>query len=165
MPLRTQVLAGIVAGLVGAVTIDVCLFGAQLLEGAPASAVVATYVFIASAMLGPAAYANPGAAAIGIAMHVAVAIGWALGYVYLVRTQPQLLTRPIISGAAFGLVVWICMQVVLITAGLYHRASDPRALAVQLLAHIVFYGIPVALIVSAMVRRADATAASAGRTA
>ena len=52
-----------------------------------------------------------------------LAIGWALGYVYLARTQPQLLARPFVSGAVFGVIVYIFTQIALLTAGLYHRPT------------------------------------------
>ena len=102
-------------------------------------------------LLGPGAYASPVAVPLGIVLHFSVAIGWALGYVYLVRTQPQLLARPWISGAAYGLVVYVFMEIVLITAGVYHRAA-PGLLFTQIVAHVVFYGIPVAVIVSRLLR-------------
>jgi len=152
--LRAQIVAGLIAGLIGAVTIEICLIGAQVVDGAPPASIASSFAFIAVTLLGPGAYANPAAVPIGAVMHLIVSIGWAFGYVYLVRTQPQLLIRPILSGGVFGIVVWVCMQIVLITAGQYHRAANPRTLTVQLLAHIVFFGVPVALVVSSMLRHA-----------
>ncbi len=158
MTLRAQVLAGIVAGVAGAIAIEVCLIGNQLLEGASAATIAGSFAFIAATVMGPAAYHSAAAVPLGVVMHFAVAIGWAFGYVYLVRTQPQLLSRPIVSGLGFGVVVYVFMQIVLLTAGLYHRAADPRTLGVQLLAHLAFYGLPVALIVSRMLRPAASAA-------
>jgi uncharacterized membrane protein YagU involved in acid resistance len=158
VPLRAQLTAGLIAGLAGAILIDLFLFGAQIAAGQPAGTVVAgTYGWIASVMLGPFAAGNPAAPAIGLLLHVCVSIGWALGYVYLIRSQPQLLTRPWISGAGFGLVVYVFMEIVLITAGAYHRPSLPE-LATSLVAHMLFYGIPVALIVSRLLSGAPSRA-------
>ncbi len=70
------------------------------------------------------------------------------------RAQPQLLSRPWISGAGFGLVVYVFMQIVLITAGQYHRPA-PAVLGESLVGHLGFYGIPVALVTSRMLRRAQ----------
>lgn len=145
--LRAQLTAGLVAGLAGGVLIDLFVFVVQLATGTPAAKLADNFVFIAATVLGPNAPANPNAVALGIALHFCVAVGWALGYVYLVRSQPQLLARPWVSGASFGLVVYVFMQIVLITAGQYHRVP-PSVLGTQLVAHTVFYGIPVALIVS-----------------
>jgi hypothetical protein len=149
--LRDQLKAGLIAGVAAGVLIDVFLFAAQLAGGTPADKLAGNFAFIAAVLIGPGAYANPLAVPLGIVLHFCVAIGWALGYVYLVRTQPQLLTRPWISGAAYGLVVYVFMEIVLITAGSYHRVA-PRVLFTQLIAHAVFYGMPVAVIVSRLLR-------------
>ncbi len=149
--LRDQLKAGLVAGITAGVLIDLFLFAMQLATGTPPDKLAGNFVFIAAVLLGPSAYTNPIAVPLGIVLHFCVAIGWALGYVYLVRSQPQLLTRPWISGAAFGLVVYVFMEIILITAGLYHRVA-PGLFFAQLIAHIVFYGIPVAVIASRMLR-------------
>jgi hypothetical protein len=149
--LRDQLKAGLIAGVAAGVLIDVFLFGMQLAGGTPAGKLAGNFVFIAAVLLGPAAYASPIAVPLGIVLHFCVAIGWALGYVYLVRTQPHLIARPWISGAAFGLMVYVFMQIILITAGLYHRGA-PGVLFTQLIAHVVFYGMPVAVIVSRLMR-------------
>ena len=121
----------------------------QLATGTPGDKLAGNFVFIAAVVLGQSAYTNPVAVPLGIVLHFCVAIGWALGYVYLVRSQPQLVSRPWISGAAYGLVVYVFMEIILITAGVYHRAAA-GLLFTELAAHIVFYGIPVALIASRM---------------
>jgi uncharacterized membrane protein YagU involved in acid resistance len=145
--LRDQLKAGLVAGIASGILIDVFLFAMQLAAGTPPDKLAGNFVFIAAVLLGQSAYTNPVAVPLGIALHFCVAIGWALGYVYLVRSQPQLLTRPWISGAAFGLVVYVFMEIILLTAGQYHRAA-PALFFTQLVAHVFFYGIPVAVIVS-----------------
>jgi uncharacterized membrane protein YagU involved in acid resistance len=149
--LRDQLKAGLVAGLAAGILIDVFLFAMQLAAGTPPDKLAGNFVFIAAVVLGQGAYTNPAAVPLGIVLHFCVAVGWALGYVYLVRSQPQLVTRPWISGAAYGLVVYVFMEIILITAGLYHRVA-PGLLFTQIIAHIVFYGIPVALIASRMLR-------------
>ena len=152
--LRDQIVTGIVAGVAGGILIDVFLFGAQMSQGISlGTAIEGTYSFIASALIGKSALGNPAAPPIGFVLHFLVSIGWALGYVYLARTQPQLLAKPWISGAAFGLVVYIFMEIVLLAAGLYHRPG-PAELGTGLVAHVLFFGIPVALIVSRRLTRA-----------
>ncbi|HEX3464346.1 MAG TPA: hypothetical protein VHS78_09900 [Candidatus Elarobacter sp.] len=158
--LREQLAAGLAAGIAGGILIDLFLFAVQLAGGTPAAQLAGNFAFIAATLMGPGAYANPAAVPIGVVLHFIVSAGWALGYVYLVRSQPQLLTRPIISGAAFGLMVYIFMQIVLLTAGQYHRPAAPVVLATQLVAHLVFFGIPVALIVSRMLRPSMGSAAA-----
>ena len=151
MALRDQLKAGLVAGVAAGVLIDVFLFATQLATGTPPDKLADNFVFIAAVVLGPGAYTNPIAVPLGIVLHFCVAIGWALGYVYLVRSQPQLVARPWISGAAYGLVVYVFMEIILITAGQYHRVA-PGLLFTQMIAHVAFYGIPVAVIASRMLR-------------
>jgi hypothetical protein len=155
--LRAQIVAGLLAGLAGGILIQLFLLGAQIANGQPAGAViVATFTYVASA-LGPAVGASPAAPLIGLLLHFCVSLGWSLGYVYLIRSQPQLLSRPWVSGACFGIVVWVFMEIVLLSAGLYHRPSLPE-LATALIAHILFFGIPVALIVSRLLSGTPARA-------
>jgi hypothetical protein len=149
MTLRDRLAAGIVAGAGAALLIVLFLYVLQWDGAAPAPA--AFFSFAAVALLGPAAYANPAAAEIGVGLIFVLAIGWALGYVYLVRSRPQLVARPFVSGAVFGVIVYIFTQIALLTAGLYHRPS-PDLLGKELVGVLVFYGIPVALIVSAFTR-------------
>ena len=150
--LREQIVAGVLAGLVGGILIELFYFVTMLRGGDAVHGLLLSFAFVAATLLGPSAYANPAAVPIGIVLHFCVAIGWALGYVYLIRQQPYLLTRPWISGLGFGIVVYVFMQIVLLTAGQYHRPSSPAQLENGLVAHLVFYGIPVALVVSGLLR-------------
>ena len=155
---RAEIAAGVLAGLAGGILFDLFLFGTQIAAGQPPADVAAqTYRWIASVLLGPDALGYPAAPAIGFGLHFAVSISWAFGYVYLARTKPQLLARPWISGAAFGLIVYIFMQLILLVAGMYRRPGLFE-LDSALIAHLLFYGIPVALIVS---RRLSPTHAAA----
>jgi hypothetical protein len=148
LTLRGRLAAGIVAGAGAGLLIVLFLFALQWDGGAPPALF---FTFVAAAMLGPAAYANPAAAPIGVGLIFVLAVGWALGYVYLARSQPQLVTRPFVSGAVFGVIVYIFTQIALLTAGLYHRPT-PGLLGKELIGHLVFYGVPVALIVSSFAR-------------
>jgi hypothetical protein len=143
LALRDQLVAGLIAGLAGGVVIALFLLAVGVAGGrAPADALAAdTWTLGAPSLAG------------GLALHFFIAVAWALGYVYLLRTQPQLLTRPWVSGLGFGLVVYVFMGVVQIMAGRYHRPS-PSQFEISLLAHVVFYGLPVGLIVARTLRRA-----------
>lgn len=151
--LRDQLRAGLVAGVAGGVLIALFIFAAELAAGWPPSLLITNAFFITATLFGP----GQGDAdlalllALGVAVHFCVAIGWALGYAYLVRTQPELVARPWVSGAGFGIVVYVFMMIILIFGGSYHR-PPPAVLGTQLIAHIAFYGIPVALIVARLLR-------------
>ena len=140
--LRDRLTAGLLAGLAGGALIDLFLVAVGMAGGKPFGDALATDSWTLGA---------PSAAG-GLLLHFVVAIGWALGYVYLLRTQPQLLTRPVLSGLGFGLVVYVFMGVVQIMAGQYHRPS-PTAFETSLVAHVVFYGLPVGMIVARALRR------------
>jgi uncharacterized membrane protein YagU involved in acid resistance len=150
--LRDQLLAGLAAGIAGGIVIDAFLIATTLAGGATPAQALGMYPWIASVLFGPAILTNPAAPLLGVVLHIAVSIFWALGYVYLIRSQPQLLTRPFLSGACFGLVVYCFMEIMLITAGAYHRPK-PQELGIGLVAHIVFFGMTVSLVVSRMLRR------------
>jgi uncharacterized membrane protein YagU involved in acid resistance len=137
---------------------DVFIFGEEIASGKPVGAVITgTWALVASTAFGPAMLTSPSAPAIGGVLHFAVSIAWAFGYVYLIRAQPQLLTRPWVSGFVFGIVVWVVMQAVLVGAGVYHRPSPPALLS-EFVAHVLFFGIPIALIVARMLSGAPARA-------
>jgi uncharacterized membrane protein SirB2 len=149
---RSRIAAGLVAGICGGIVMDLFLFAVQIAAGTPpAVAVVLTWSGLAAVLVGSGIATNPAAPALGAALHFALAIGWALGYVSLARTRPQLVSRPWISGAAFGLVVYVFMEIVFITAGQYRRPT-PAAFATALVAYIVAYGIPVGLTAARMLR-------------
>jgi hypothetical protein len=148
--LRDQLKTGLIAGAAAGVLMDVFLFGSQIAGGTPADKLAGNFMFIAAALVGPAS-ATPVVVALAVALDLCVAMGWALGYVYLARTQAQLLVRPAISGAVFGFIVYAFMEIILINAGLSSRVTS-GLLFRELIAETIFYGIPVALIVSRLVR-------------
>jgi hypothetical protein len=146
---RPRTIAGAsCAGVVAAITIVGCVAVMNLaVLHTPGYSLSAMFAFDASTLVGPVASTGGSYVALGIALHLVVSIGWAIGYAIVAVREPQLVTRPIISGAAFGLIVYFAMQLVIVAANLY-RIPTPSELGTALLAHLVFYGIPVALIVA-----------------
>ena len=145
--LRALALPGAIAGIAGAVLIDIYLIVTLVLIAHVAS-VTSFYQFVASGALGPAAYANSSNVALGVGIHVLVSIGWGIGYAYVAATTPWVRDRPLLSGAVFGLVVMIAMQLVEVVGKIYVL---PNSLAFfnGAIAHALFFGIPVAAIVKA----------------
>lgn len=152
---RNRAAAAVLAGAVAALTFEGFLRGADWLFHTRADQLplVAGYV---AATLPPGAGSATVAAVLTLAGHVAVSIGWAAGYIWAGDSSPQLLTRPVLSGAVFGLIVYIVMQVMLLTAGLYHRPTFD-VLVIQLVAHAAWFGIPVAATLARQLRPAVAT--------
>jgi hypothetical protein len=136
---------GLAAGFAGAVLIDVYLI-ATLVFAFHAVTLGAFYRYVASAALGKAAYTLPGADVLGIAMHFAVSLGWGVGYAYVAARTPQVRSHPVTSGIVFGIVVMIAMQLVEVAANIY-TLPDSLSLLNSFIAHVVFFGLPVAYVV------------------
>jgi hypothetical protein len=135
-----------IAGAVGGVTIlaGFAFFNLFLLP-VPGFTLAGLFQFDASALVGKAAYASGAYVALGVVLHFLVAIGWAVGYAWAAVRQRQLVTRPLVSGAVFGIIIYFAMQFMLFAANVYHNPS-PLEFDVGIVAHAVFYGIPVAFI-------------------
>jgi hypothetical protein len=140
---------GILAGLVGGVLIDAYLLAVGALSHGLTPAQL--YMFVASGLIGKAAYAFPGTVALGAAMHLVISAGWGVGYAYAALGSPQLLARPLISGIVFGLFVYLIMQIVEALTGIWHVPSANDAFT-AIVAHSLFFGIPVAYVVSRRLR-------------
>ncbi|HZX68701.1 MAG TPA: hypothetical protein VFE70_07440 [Candidatus Elarobacter sp.] len=147
---RAQLTAGLAGGLAGAFLMEAFFRGALWAFKIQGDQLPLLADYVGTTVLSPGS--APGmAAGIAFLLYLAVSAGWGVGYVSASRTSPQLLARPWISGAVFGLVVYIVMQVMLLTAGLYHRPNFD-VLLVQLAAYVAGFGIPVAVIASRQLR-------------
>lgn len=142
-------LRAILAGIVGGVVFDLFLYVAVLLP--EHTSLIAAWQFIASTAFGKAAFTSTAYAWIGLSMHFIVSIAWAAGYGYLAETQPGVNARPYISGPVFGFVVWGVMQLALYTVQALHITSASQV-AIDITAHMVFFGLPVALVTQSQTR-------------
>lgn len=147
--LAQAMIAGIVAGI--------CLEAYLLLTVVvPAHGnVLQVWQWIASAAFGDVAFTNANYAWLGLLIHFIVSIGWAGGYAYLAQQQKFMNRRWYISGPVFGLVVYIFMDILLLGARKFVPPPTPLALLNVLIAHCVFFGLPLAFVVA----RLDAAAA------
>jgi hypothetical protein len=136
---------GVVAGLAGAIAIDLYAI-AVLVFGTHSATLTGLYQYIASGAIGQAAYAGTSGVILGVALHLAIGVLWGLGYVYAASRQPQVLARPLVSGIVFGLVVLLAMQLVEVAANIYTHLPDTFELVNALIAHTLFFGIPIAYI-------------------
>lgn len=144
--------AALAAGVTGAVTIDLFLWFATVLP--VHGSMLGVWQFIASTALGKVAFSSTSYAAIGLAMHVAVSVGWAGGYAYLSSTRPFMNERWPISGLIYGVVVYLLMQIVLLVDNNFVYPPNPNAFVIAVIAHTAFFGLPVAYVVHALFRRA-----------
>lgn len=157
-------LTGLQAILVGGViagTLDIAFalcFAAY--NGVPAPRLLQS---IASGLLGNAAYAGgPGTAALGLGLHFAMACLLA-GLFLLVARQAPLVTRhPVLSGIAFGAVVFLVMRLVVLPLSAFpHPVTfKPLATTLDLLSHTLLFGVPIALAAMQACRQSDPRAGS-----
>jgi hypothetical protein len=145
---RDRLRAALGAGLVSGATLAAFAWFAQWRTGAPPAA---TYEFLAGVVSGTSSAGASWAVPAGIVVLFAGSIGWAFGYVHAARRQPQLLTRPWISGIVFGLVVWVLMQVMLVAV---NRFTPPTTTSFDrdITAFTLFFGVPLALTAARLTR-------------
>jgi hypothetical protein len=143
---RASLVPGLVAGAAGAVLVDAYLLIALVGIG-HVTTVTGFYQFVASSVLGKAAYAEPADAWLGVALHILVSLAWGVGYALVAASTPQVRSRPVTSGIVYGIVVMIAMQLVEVAANVYTLPTT-FSLVNSFVAHTLFFGIPVAYIVS-----------------
>ena len=149
---KRVVFQALAAGLVGAVVIDLYLWATMLLPHGQGIGVL--WRWIASTVFGKPALAQPNAASVGAIIHAIVSIGWAGGYAYVAATRPATTRRWIVAGIVYGLIVYTIMQVILLADNNFTYPPTPNDFVNALVAHSVFFGIPVSYIVHVMqVRR------------
>jgi hypothetical protein len=93
-----------------------------------------------------------GVAALGVALHFALATMIVAVYVFACRVIPALAKRPLVFGPAYGLVVYAVMNLVVIPLSAAPAAALPSgaALVNGLLIHMLGVGLPSALFARAI---------------
>jgi len=134
------------AGLVGGILLDAYLW-ATTIEPAHGS-LIALWQWIASTLIGKAALTSPAFAWLGLLVHFVTAMIWAGGYAYLAATRPYMNRQWVVSGLLFGFVVFVFMQIVLLAANNFTWPSSPLMFVDTIVAHMLFYGVPVAYVVA-----------------
>ena len=105
---------------------------------------------IAAGLIGRDAARSGGAAtaALGGAIHFAIALTVAAVFYALSRRFKLLTQRPIICGAGYGVAVWLVMNLVVLPLTATPPKSFPPPLWLPvLIAHVVCVGIPIAIVV------------------
>jgi hypothetical protein len=118
--------------------------------GVPAMRVLQS---VASGVLGKAAYSGGApAAALGLALHFAMAYVFACAFLLSSRRFVLLVRRPVLSGVLFGVMVFLVMRLVVLPLSAFpHPVTfKPVATILDLLSHMFFFGVPIALAVSRM---------------
>ena len=103
---------------------------------------------IASASIGPKAFQQRGAAALGLAFHFVIAFSVATVYVTASRYLLLLARHPIASGLLYGVGVHLVMTFVVLPLTSFKRPFSKLFFAVQLVIHAFCVGLPIALVTS-----------------
>ena len=115
------------------------------LRGVPAIRVLQS---VASGLLGRAAYDGGGTtAALGLLLHFSIALTWAALFALAARRLAFASERPVAAGLLYGVVIYAVMYYVVIPLSRVPRRAnfDPLLLAMNLLVHTCFIGLPIAM--------------------
>lgn len=86
-------------------------------------------------------------AAIGLALHFLIALSAAAVYFLASRKLRFMIDRPILSGAAFGIAVWLFMYIVVLPLSAWKvLPGSLSSVLIGIFIHIFFVGLPIALI-------------------
>ena len=141
-PLRFVLAGGLVAG-----ALDItyaCVFWA-IKAGVPAERI---FQSVAAGLLGKDSFSGGWPTAIlGLALHFFIATTMSVTYFLVARRAPVLGRRPIPFGAAYGLLLYLIMNYVVVPLSAAPRggAKDPLWVALSIVVHAVLIGIPIAL--------------------
>jgi len=138
--LTAILLGGAIAG-VGDIAFAIC-FAAY--NGTPPDRLLQ---IVASGLLGKAAFTGGlAAAALGLALHFAMSFMWATGFVVATMRMPVLVRHPVVSGIAFGVLVFLVMRLVVLplSAFPYPVSFKPLATVLDLGSHTLLFGVPIA---------------------
>jgi len=89
---------------------------------------------------------------VGLLARLVVSALWGIGYAYVAATRPAAVESPWLAGVVYGAIVWLLMQFILILGAVWPGLS-PVGFALQIVAHTLFFGIPVAFTARALARR------------
>jgi uncharacterized membrane protein YagU involved in acid resistance len=105
---------------------------------------------VASGLLGSAAFTGGiPAAALGLALHFGMSILWAGVFLAVASLMPALALRPVMSGIAFGVFVFLSMRLIVLplSAFPYPVTFKPLATTLDLLSHMLLFGVPIAWVI------------------
>jgi hypothetical protein len=103
---------------------------------------------IASGLLGPLAFRGGiRTAALGLALHFLIAFSAAAVFYGASRKLSIMTRRPILSGVAYGVAVYIVMYWIVMPLSRFHPTHTLTASIIAIITHIVCVGLPISLIV------------------
>jgi uncharacterized membrane protein YagU involved in acid resistance len=103
---------------------------------------------VASGLFGNAAFDGGSAmAAWGLALHFGISFIWARLFLMAARSVSVLTLRPVLSGILFGVVVFFSMRLLVLPLSAFPGPVNfaPLATVLDLLSHMLLFGVPIAL--------------------
>ena len=102
---------------------------------------------VAAGLLGRASFDGGWQTALlGLMLHFFIAISMSFAYFETAKRWPLLRNRPAMLGAAYGLVLYLFMNLVVLPLSAAGRPSrDPLWIGLSILVHAFFIGVPIAL--------------------
>jgi len=110
---------------------------------------------VASGLLGNAAFdGGVPAAMLGLAGHFGMSYLWATLFMAAASRLPQLVAKPAVSGPIFGILVFFTMRLVVLplSAFPFPIVFRPLSWGLDLLSHMFFFGLPIALLAAKALR-------------
>jgi uncharacterized membrane protein YagU involved in acid resistance len=103
---------------------------------------------IAAGWLGPSSF-NGGmaTAALGLAFHFLIAFTAATVFYLVSRQLAFMIDRPVVSGALYGIAVYLVMYWVVMPLSNFHGTKTVTSSIVAIITHIVCVGLPISLVV------------------
>jgi len=103
--------------------------------------------FIASGVLGPAAFTRGSwTVVLGATLHFLIALCAAFVFYLASRRLPVLTRRPLWSGAAFGVAMYVAMHFIVVPLSRVHFRLPPLHDVIgELFSHILLFGMVIAL--------------------
>ncbi len=114
-------------------------------NGMPATRLLQT---VASGALGNAAFSGGvAAAATGLVCHFALSYLWTAIFLLAAWRLPALLRWPVVAGITFGIVVFLSMRLIVLplSAFPFPVKFKPLNTLLDLMSHLFFFGIPIAI--------------------
>jgi hypothetical protein len=145
--MRSRALRFVLAGglLAGALDITyACLFWA-IKAGVPAQRI---FQSVAAGLLGKDSFTGGWPTAIlGLALHLFIATTMSVTYFLVARRVPTLGVQPVPFGAAYGLLLYVIMNYVVVplSNAPHGGAKDSLWVGLSIVVHTVLIGIPIAL--------------------
>jgi hypothetical protein len=140
-PLLLVLAGGFVAG---ALDITYAWLFWRLRSGVPAMRI---FQSVAAGLLGRASFEGGArTAALGLALHFFIAVSMAFAYYLVARHWPLLWRRPVLCGAAYGLLLYGIMNYLVVPLSAAARGSkDALWIGLSIAVHMALIGVPIAL--------------------